>query len=64
MDEKPERGVFAKRISTVGEEVRELRRALILVANALTRAGYVQPEEQARLMRLLTEPEPEGDCQT
>jgi len=50
---QPERGVFAKRMKDLGSEVHDVRTVLILVANALARAGYLRLHEVRSIDKLL-----------
>jgi len=50
---QPERGVFAKRVKDLGSEVHDVRTVLILVANAMARAGYLRLDEVRRIDKLL-----------
>ena len=50
---QPERGVFAKRMKDLGSEVHDVRTVLILVANAMARAGYLRLDEVRRIDKLL-----------
>ena len=45
--------VFAKRMKDLGSEVHDVRTVLILVANALARAGYLRLHEVRRIDKLL-----------
>jgi len=50
---QPERGVFAKRMKDLGSEVHDVRTVLILVANAMARAGYLRLDEVRSIDKLL-----------
>jgi len=50
---QPERGVFAKRVKDLGSEVHDVRTVLILVANAMARAGYLRLDEVRSIDKLL-----------
>lgn len=50
---QPERGVFARRVKDLGAEIHDVRTVLILVANAMARAGYLRLDEVRRIDKLL-----------
>lgn len=57
---KAERGTFAKRIKALGDDVQQLRRALVIMANDMSRTGSLTAGAQHQLERLLGNSETES----
>ena len=62
LDDKqaPERGAFAKRIKELGLALGALRKAVVVMANDLSRTGELSPDAQRRLQAILNADEGGG----
>jgi len=57
-DEK--RGQWAKKVTTLSDEVTNLRKALVIALNVLQQGGFLQPADEQNLQRLVGRRDEDG----